>query len=94
MACHAGPDAEATESESDADVEKQFDESTGKQRKHNPYFQYTEVMRWKIGPDSLLEPAQIDHEIYTLMKRFMQQSRLMKAPGHKQLDTKQIGTIY
>jgi hypothetical protein len=28
-ACHAKPDAEGTESKSDADVEKQFDESTG-----------------------------------------------------------------
>jgi hypothetical protein len=44
-------------------------------------------MRWSTGPDSLLEPAQINHEIYTLMEKFMQQSRLMKAAGHKQLDT-------
>ena len=28
-ACHAKPDVEGTESKSDADVEKQFDESTG-----------------------------------------------------------------
>ena len=28
-ACHAKPDAEGTESKSDADVGKQFDESTG-----------------------------------------------------------------
>ncbi len=44
-------------------------------------------MRWKTAPDSILEPAQIDHEIYTLMKKLMQQSRLMKALGHKQLET-------
>ena len=31
-ACHAEPDAEGTESESDADVEKKIDESTGKKR--------------------------------------------------------------
>ncbi len=69
------------------DVEKQFNESTGKKRKYNPYLQYTEVMRWETGSYSVLEPAQIDHAIYTLMKKFMQQSCLMKAPGHKQLDT-------
>jgi hypothetical protein len=67
-ACHADPDAEGTEADSDPDVEKQFDESTGKKLKYNPYLQYTEVMRWSTGPDSLLEQAQIDHEIYTLMK--------------------------
>ena len=36
-AAHAEPDAEGTESESDADVAKQFDKSTGKKRKYNPY---------------------------------------------------------
>ena len=29
----------------------------------------------------------MNHEIYTLMKKFMQQSRLMKAPGNKELPT-------
>ncbi len=38
-ACHADPDAEGTEDESDADVEKRFDESTGKKRNYNPYLQ-------------------------------------------------------
>ncbi len=32
---HAEPDAEGAESESDADVEYQFDESTGKKRIYN-----------------------------------------------------------
>jgi hypothetical protein len=41
-------------------------------------------MQWQTGSDSVLEPAQIDHAIYTLMKKFVQQNRLMKAPGHKQ----------
>ncbi len=36
-ACHGEPDAERTESESDEDVEKEFDESTGKKRKYNSY---------------------------------------------------------
>ncbi len=80
-ASHAGPDAEETEAKPDAYVEKQFNESsqsTGKKRKHNPYLQYTEVKLWKTGPDSLLEPAQINHEMYTHIKKFMQQSRFMK----------------
>ncbi len=81
---HASSDAEGTEFESDANVEKQFDESKGKKLAYHLFLEYREVMRWKTGSDSVLEPAQIDHEIYTLMKKFMQQSRLMKAPEHKQ----------
>ncbi len=38
------------------------------------------------GVDSKLETEPINHEIYTLMKKFMQQSRFIKVPGHKQLD--------
>ncbi len=88
-ACHAGSDAEGTEVESEPDVEKQSDESTGKKLEYHPFRQYNEIKLWKTGSDSVLKPAQIDHEIYALMKKFMQQSRLMKAPGlgHKQLDT-------
>ena len=33
------------------------------------------------------EPAEINHEIYTLMKKFMQQICLMKTPGQKELPT-------
>ncbi len=77
---HAVSDAEGTQSESDAYVEIQFDELTGKKRENNPFLQYTEIKLWKTGPDCLLELAQIDHESYTLIKKFMQQSRLMKAP--------------
>jgi hypothetical protein len=84
---HAEPDAEGTESESDADVEKQFDESTGKKREYHPFRQYTEIKRWKTGAESELEDEEINHEIHMLMKKFMQASRLMKAPGHKQLDS-------
>ena len=79
-AAHAKPDAEGMQTESDADGEKQFDESTGKKRKYNPYLTYTEVKRWTTGEDSILEPAQINHDIYTPMKKFMKDSRLMKAP--------------
>ncbi len=66
---HAEPDAEGSESDSDANDEKQFDESTGKKREYHPFLQCTEVMLWKTGLDSVLEPAQIDHAIYTLMKK-------------------------
>ncbi len=44
-ACLAGPGAKETEAKLDADAEEQFDESTGKKRKYNPYLQYTEVRR-------------------------------------------------
>ena len=48
---------------------------------------YTEVKRWTTGEDSILEPAEIKREIYMLVKKFMQDSRLMQTPGHKTLDT-------
>ena len=35
----------------------------------------------------MLDPAEIKREIYMLMKKFMQDSRLVKAPVHKTLDT-------
>jgi hypothetical protein len=56
-ACHAGSDAKGTESESVANVEKQFDESTGKKREYHLFRQYTEIKRWKTAPDSELEDA-------------------------------------
>ena len=87
VAGHGEPDAGGTESESDADVEKQFVESTGQTRKYHFHLNYTEVKRWSTSADSVKEPADINHEIYTPMKKFMQQSRLMKAPGHKELPT-------
>ena len=52
---HADQDAEGTKSESDADFEKQFDESTGKKRKYSAYLKYTEVKRWSTGKDSVME---------------------------------------
>ena len=86
-AAHAESYAEGMETESEADVEKQFDKSTGKKRTYHPYLVYTEVKRWATGEDSILDPAEIKREQYMLMKKFMQDSRLMKAPGHKTLDT-------
>ena len=84
---HAESNAARMETESDADVEKQFDESTGKKRTYHPYLVYTEIKSWATGEDSILDPAEIKREQYMLMKKFMQDSRLMKAPGHKTLDT-------
>ena len=72
---HGEPDAGGMQTESDADVEKQFDESTGNKRKYHPYLNHTEVKRWTTGEDATLEPGQINHEMYTLMKKFMQQSQ-------------------
>ena len=46
---HADRDAEGTQSKSDADFEKQFDESTGKKRKYSAYLNYAEVMPWSTG---------------------------------------------
>jgi hypothetical protein len=43
---HAEPDAEGTESESDADVEKQFGESTGKKRNYTGYQKYLLIKQW------------------------------------------------
>jgi hypothetical protein len=83
----AEPEAEGTKHESVADVEKEFGESTGKKREYHPFRQYTEIKRWKTGVESELEDEEINYEIYTLMTKFMQQSRLMKAPGHKQLES-------
>ena len=78
---HAEPDAEGMQTESDADVEKQFDESTGKKRKYHPFLEYSVVKEWPTGEHALLEPKAIEHEIKMLMKKFIQDSRLMVAPG-------------
>ena len=61
---HAESDAEGTNAESDGDGEKKFGKSTGKKRKHTygAFREYREVGRWSTGPDSLLEPAEIDHQ--------------------------------
>ena len=68
------------ETASEADVEKQFDKSTGKRRKFAPFLVYREVGRWSTGEDSLLEKAEIDHQIKMQMKKYMQDSLLMIAP--------------
>ena len=62
---HAEPDAEGTESESDADVEKQFDESTGKKRNYTGYQKYRFIKQWVTGAEAVLEDEEILHEIYT-----------------------------
>ena len=57
MRAMAGPpvaesDAERMETASEADVDKQFDKSTGKKHKLAPFLEYREVGRWSTGPDS------------------------------------------
>ena len=99
---HAESDAEGTNAESDSDVEKKFAKSTGRgkwcrettkprktieKRKYAPFSEYREVGRWATGPDSTLEPREIDREIHVLMKKYMQDSRLMQTPAHDQLST-------
>ena len=48
-ACHAEPDAGGMQTESDADVEKQFDEPTGKKHKYSPFLKYSVVKEWATG---------------------------------------------
>jgi hypothetical protein len=82
---HAEQDAEGTESESDADVEKQFCESTGKKRNYTGYQKYRFIKQWVTGGDAVLEETEIQHEIYTEMKKFMHASGLKKTLGHKRI---------
>jgi hypothetical protein len=60
--CNAEQDAKGTEDESDANVEKEFDELTGKKRNYNGYHSYRVIKEWATGPHSLLKEAEIQHE--------------------------------
>ena len=82
-AAHAESDAQGMETESDADVAKQFDKSTGKKCKHTygAFHEYREVGRWATGPVSLLEKAEIEHQVRMLMRRFMQDSGVRPQNG-------------
>ena len=84
---HGEPDAERMETESDPDVEKQFDVSTGKRRCYAGPHSYRFIKSWTIGPHAKLEDKVIEHEIYTEMKLFIHASGLKKTPGHKPKDT-------
>ena len=55
--------AEGTEAESDVDVEKVFDESTGKKRNYNGYHTYRVVKECTTEPNALLEDAEILYEL-------------------------------
>ncbi len=61
-----GPDAEGTKDDSDADDEKQFDKSTGKNRNYTGCQKYRLVKEWVTREDAVLEEAEIhrDEEIY------------------------------
>ena len=50
-----------------SDAEIEFNESTGETRKYSAYLNYNEVMLVPTSADFILEPAQVNHEIYTLM---------------------------
>ena len=55
----AGQDAKRMETESDADGEKQFDESTGKKRNYAGPHSYRVIKEWTTGPQARLEDAEI-----------------------------------
>ena len=59
-ACHAGPYARGTDAESDADFEKEFDESTGKKRNYAGPHSYRVIKEWTTGtgPQARLEDAE------------------------------------
>ena len=57
---HAGPDAERMEIESDADVEKEFEKSTGKKRRNAGPLVYRFVKEWTTGSQAKLEPKEIE----------------------------------
>jgi hypothetical protein len=57
--------SKGAEFESDADVEKQFDESTGKKRNYTGYQKYQFIKQWVTGAEAVLEDEEIRHEIYT-----------------------------
>ncbi len=56
---HACLDAEGTESESDADVEEQFDKWTGKKRNYTCYQKYRFIKHLVTGEEAVLEEAKI-----------------------------------
>ena len=70
------------ETNSEADVEKEFGESTGKRRCYAGPLTYRTIKEWTTGPTATLEAKVIEHEIYTEMKLFMHASGLKKTPGH------------
>ena len=71
------------ETESDADVEKEFEKPTGKKRSYAGPLVYRVVKEWTTSPQAKLEDREIDHRIYTEMKNYMHASGLKKTPGHK-----------
>ena len=77
---HAEQDADRMETESEAGVEKQFGESTGKKRCYAGPLSYRFIKAWTIGPHAKMEDKEIEHEIYSEMKLFMHASGLKKTP--------------
>ena len=84
---HVSPDAGRMETDSDPDVEKQFEESTGKKRCYAGPLVYRVVKEWTTCPQAELEDREIEHQIYTEMKEYMHASGLKKTPGHRPKET-------
>jgi hypothetical protein len=53
---------------------KQFGGSTVKKRNYTGYQKYRFIKQWVTGDDAVLVEAEIQHEIYTEMKKFMHAS--------------------
>ena len=75
-AAHAESKAERMDTDSEAEVEKQFEKSTGKKRCYAGPLLYRVVKQWTTGPQAKLEDREIDHQIYTEMKNYMHASGL------------------
>ena len=56
---HVSPDAGRMETDSDADVEKEFEKSTGKKHSYAGPLVYQVVKEWTIGPQAKLEDKEI-----------------------------------
>ena len=77
-AAHAESNAERMDTEYEADGEKQFDKSTGKKRCYAGPLVYLVVKEWTTGPRAKYEDREIEHQIYTVMKKLYACERLEK----------------
>ena len=82
-AVNGEPGAEETESEIEAEEEMEDIEDTGKSSNYQGYLKFKVQETWDTGPDAVLDDTYINNQIYQRMKKFMDDSRLLKAPGHR-----------
>ena len=78
------PGAEETESEIEAEEEM---EEKGKTRNYQGYLKFEVQATWVTGPEAELEDADINNQISQRMKKFIDDSRLFKAPDHRPKQT-------